>query len=142
MANELARRSHAARVEASGLLRQAKQQAMEAAARRAAEAAEAFAATAAWPACLEELIREAADGLTSGTLVLRPRDAPAAGEIAGRLGGAFKVRTDPGMPAGVKVVDDDGLVEVDNTFPIRLARYLSFNESEVAALLFGQPDRA
>jgi vacuolar-type H+-ATPase subunit E/Vma4 len=142
VANERARRSHAARVEASGLISQARYQALELAARRAAEMAEAFTATPAWPAHLEELIREAADGLSSGALVLRPQDAAAAREIAGRLGGSFKVRTEAGMPAGVKILDDDGLVEVDNTFPIRLSRYLAFNESEVAALLFDQADRA
>lgn len=133
---EQSKKLHAARLEAAEKIRKAKIDLFDAVVKRVGEMTEEFSRKNGYSACLRGLIMEAAGSLDAGTIIVRPADAAVASKIAGGLKGTFEVATEKGMPPGVRVVSPDGLVEIDNTFPVRLARYMLHNEVEVMKQIF------
>ncbi len=136
LAAERAKRLYAARVEGNGLIRRAQGEMVDGVRRRVLELVEDRARGREWDKCLRALVEEAASGMPGGVLRVRPRDLAAATAAAADLPGSFRVVADGEMPPGIRLVTDDNLMEVDNTFPTRLDRYLVLREAEVAGLLF------
>ena len=132
-----ARKLHAARMGGQALVRKSMGETVDAVAARVLELAEELPQDGDHGRRLGELMAEAAAGVAAGTFTVRPPDLRQAEEAAARLGGAFGVVAEAGLPPGVRFVSADGLMEVDNTLPARLTAYLSLKEAEVAALLFG-----
>ncbi len=142
IAEERARRLHAARLEGEAFVGRTRSEIFEAARKRVAALAEDFARGDGYAACLEFLAREALAGMEEGTVTVRPRDRKIAEKICASRGGRFSVVSREGMPPGVVCVSPDGLVEVDNTLPARLRSYFFLNEPEAASLVFGGRDDA
>lgn len=124
------------------MVRKARGEVLDAVARRVLELAESRAGHPEWSEFLRRLVLEAGSGLAGGTIRVRPGDRATAAAAAAELPGTFRIEPDDALPPGVTVVSDDGLVEVDNTLPTRLQRYLVFQEAEVAGLLFPEGRRA
>ncbi len=89
-----------------------------------------------WARGLGRLVAEASALAGPGaTAAVRDGDAPAVREAAAALGARMEVVVDPTQPAGLVARSVDGLVEVDATLPVRLARAREQLAGEVAARL-------
>ncbi len=89
-----------------------------------------------WARGLGRLVGEASALAGPGaTAAVRDGDAAAVREAAAALGARMEVVVDPSQPAGLVARSVDGLVEVDATLPVRLARAREQLAGEVAARL-------
>ncbi len=131
-----AKRFHEARLQAEASVQEAKREVVLRAVKRAGELLEERSTGKDRRRILQLILEEAVEGLDGGTIHVRPRDLKAVKEMASGIDGSFEVAPDKGLPWGVKVVSRDGLVEVDNTFPTRLNRFLALRGFEVAGDLF------
>ncbi len=136
LSGERMRRLHDARLKVESRLGEAKKEIMERVIKRAEEMVEDMISGRGRASCLKPLLAEAVEGMDGGTVYVRPEDRKLVEGIVSGLGGSFKVAAEEKMSSGLRFVSRDGLVEVDNTLPTRLRRYLSTGGAEVANLLF------
>jgi vacuolar-type H+-ATPase subunit E/Vma4 len=100
--------------------------------------AAAFVREGAFDVVLRLLILEAIRDLEGGAVRTSPDQMGAARRAMAGVPAGFVLEADPSLAGpGVLVVAGDGLVEVDNTLPVRLRRYLDAHQAEVASLLLG-----
>ena len=132
----LVRARSAAQLEAASMRLNAQQEAIESVFRQAeAEIAELAEDPARYGRVLEELLKEAADGVrgTPEAIVVHPADVDAARKAAKALGLDADVRGDEAVTGGVKLVT--GRISVENTLATRLEALRDELSSEVLAAL-------
>lgn len=128
-----------ATLQASSLILQAKDRALEEVFRNAEEEIQGFLKDRTWyRSMLRSLLQEAIEG-SSGHLVIEvaEQDEALAREIAEELGLGAEVRTNEQVRAGVRVLFGGGRFVVENTLGSRLERAKPLLTAEIARILWG-----